>query len=105
MSRMSAARQPDFFAPQDDLFDCAAGPEAEADRLELAARARAELAAMLERARGAARLPWADYTQATLAELRFDSLSRRLPEQDGAALREAFGAELDRLYALEPRRD
>lgn len=93
-------RQADLFAPP-DLFDAAASAEDEDDRLELMAMARAEMAALLERARGAARLPWSDYTQATLAEMRFDGLSRQVPPDEGEALRAAFAAELDRLYALE----
>lgn len=102
MQHGSLGRQADLFATGSDLFDGAVAPEEdEADRLELMAMAREEMAALLDRARGAARLPWSDYTQATLAEMRFDGLSRRLPEEEGAALRAAFAAELDRLYALE----
>lgn len=102
MSRGSLGRQADLFAPMPDLFDGATPSDMdEADRLELMAMARADMAALLERARAAARLPWADYTQATLAEMRFDGLSRQVPEAEGAELRAAFAAELDRLYALE----
>ena len=102
MSRASLGRQADLFAATGDLFDALAPTpeEAEADRIELMAMARSELAALLDRARGAARLPWSDLTRAALAELRFDSLSRQVPEDEGAALREAFAVELDRLYAL-----
>jgi hypothetical protein len=98
-------RQADLFASPRDLFDPVAAPVAdEADRRELEAMARDEMAALLGRARGAARLPWADYTQATLAEMRFDGLARHVPADEGAALRAAFAAELDRLYALEEQR-
>jgi hypothetical protein len=45
-------------------------------------------------------LPWKDLTQATLAELRFDSIAGWLPEDEAAALRAEFHRELDRLYAL-----
>jgi hypothetical protein len=53
----------------------------------------------LARVREAAALPWKDLTQATLAELRFDSIAGWLPEEEAAALRAAFHRELDRLYA------
>lgn len=64
---------------------------------------RRELSAMLEAYRAAARLPEGDLTKATVAELRFHSLARALPEAEAAALTTAFDAELDRLYALEER--
>lgn len=62
---------------------------------------RRELAAMLETYRAAPRLPDGDLTKATVAELRFHSLARWLPEEEAKALITAFDAELDRLYALE----
>ena len=62
---------------------------------------RAILLGMLDLARGAARLPWPDYTQSALAELRFEGLARWLPEPEATKLRAAFAAELDRLYAAE----
>lgn len=62
---------------------------------------RRELAAMLDTWRGYARLPEGDFTKATVAELRFHSLARALPEAEAAALTAAFDAELDRLYALQ----
>jgi hypothetical protein len=46
----------------------------------------------------AAALPWKDLTQATLAELRFDSIAGWLPATEAAALRAEFHRELDRLY-------
>jgi hypothetical protein len=62
-------------------------------------RIRNELSGTLARVREAAALPWKDLTQATLAELRFDSIAGWLPEEEAAALRAAFHRELDRLYA------
>jgi hypothetical protein len=53
----------------------------------------------LARVREAAALPWKDLTQATLAELRFDSIAGWLPQDEAAALRAAFHRELERLYA------
>ena len=41
-------------------------------------------------------------TSATVAEIRVDGLCKTLPEPEGSEIREAFFAELNRLYALEP---
>lgn len=68
---------------------------------EFVAMVRDELLATLETARRAERLPWPDLTRATLAELRFRSMSRYLPDDEAAALWAAFDAELDRLHAAE----
>jgi hypothetical protein len=54
----------------------------------------------LARVRDAAGLPWKDLTAATLAELRFDSITGWLPEDEAIALRAEFHRELDRLYAI-----
>lgn len=67
---------------------------------DFVARVRDELTGTLARVRRAASLPWKDLTQATLAELRFDSIAGWLPEDEAAALRAEFHRELDRLYAL-----
>lgn len=102
MSRRQS--QPDLFATsQTDLFGKAAARESayvvtEADR----APVRRDLYALLEKAEKAERLPW-DYTQAALAEMRMDSMSKWLPEDEAASLRQRFADELDRLYALEPQ--
>lgn len=85
---------------QPDLFAAAAAEGAACDP-ELVALARRDLAAMLDHARAAVVFPWRDYTQSTLAELRFDGLLRALPEADRPALYQAYADELDRLYALE----
>ena len=68
---------------------------------DFVARIRRELGATLGSVRGAARLPWPDLTQATLAELRFHSIARWLPGGEAAELRAAFEAEMARLYAAE----
>jgi len=86
-----------------DLF--AAPPQADAPyRVTEADRApvRRDLYALLEKAQKAERLPW-DYTQAALAEMRVDSMSKWLPDDEAANLRQLFADELDRLYALEPQ--
>jgi hypothetical protein len=90
---------------QPDLF--AAAPQAEEPyRVTEADRApvRRDLYALLEKAQKAERLPW-DYTQAALAEMRVDSMSKWLPDDEAASLRQRFAEELDRLYALEPQPD
>lgn len=69
--------------------------------LDFVARIRAELEATLNTVRGAERLPWTDLTRTTLAELRFHSIARWLPDEEEAALRAAFETEMTRLYQLE----
>lgn len=86
-----------------DLF---ATPEKAAERYQVTEAdrvpVRRDLYALLEKARNAERLPW-DYTQAALAEMKIDSMSKWLPEAEAADLRQRFADELDRLYALEPQ--
>lgn len=74
---------------------------AEPPPTDFVARIRDELNGTLARVRAAA-LPWKDLTQATLAELRFDSIAGWLPEAEAPAFRAEFHRELDRLYALLP---
>lgn len=85
---------------QPDLFENAVKYPPAALPDEFLARIREELTGTLTRVREAAALPWKDLTAATLAELHFDSIARRLPEDEAAALRVEFRRELDRLYAL-----
>lgn len=85
--------QPDLFAAPSPVHDVRQDPL-------LICRARSEAGALLAMARGAARMPWRDHTESALAELRFESLLSWLPEAEAAPLRDAFAAELDRLYAL-----
>jgi hypothetical protein len=54
--------------------------------------------------RAAELLLWPDLTRTTLAELRFNSIARWLPEDEAAALRQEFDAEMARLYDAEDRR-
>ena len=68
------------------------------------ARIRGELETTLCAVRQADSLPWPDLTRATLAELRFHSIAGWLPEREAATLREAFEAEMRRLYHLEENR-
>jgi hypothetical protein len=68
---------------------------------EFVARIRSELEATLRTVQRAATLPWPDLTRATLAELRFHSIARWLPEGEASALRAAFEAEMARLYESE----
>lgn len=85
--------QPDLFAASRP----AGGGDAPRCEVE-AAPIRREVEAVLATARAAARLPW-DPTTATVLEIRVAGQCRLLPEAEGEALREAFFAELDRLYA------
>ena len=64
------------------------------------ARIRDELTGTLARVRDAPSLPWRDLTQATLAELRFNSIAGWLPDDEAAALRTAFQREMERLYGI-----
>ena len=68
---------------------------------EFVARIRSELNETLALVRDAELLPWPDLTRTTLAELRFNSLARWLPDAEAAMLREAFEAEMTRLYDAE----
>ena len=97
------AAQPDLFGtapPHSSPMPGDAPPEAVP--AAYLARIRADAEALLARVTDAERLPWPDYTQSALAELRFEGLARWLPDAEAAPLRGAFARELDRLYALEP---
>lgn len=96
MTSYRSARQLNLFGEAVNL------PSLEAPPADFVQRIRDELIATLVRVREAATLPWKDLTQATLAELRFDSIADWLPESEAAALRSEFHRELDRLYALLP---
>lgn len=97
-----AASQPDLFA------DLAPVPEPQGVRFEatpdFVARIRAELNETLALVRAAELLPWPDLTRTTLAELRFNSIARWLPDAEAAALRSAFDVEMGRLYDAEDER-
>jgi hypothetical protein len=81
------------------------GPAAlEPPPAEFVARIRIELETTLCTVRQAERLPWPDLTRATLAELRFHSIAKWLPEEEAAEIRAAFEAQMKRLYELEDDR-
>ena len=96
-------------SPQTDLF-AELAPASDPAKVvfevtpDFVARIRAELNYTLALVRAAELLPWPDLTRTTLAELRFNSIARWLPEGEAAALRQAFNAEMTRLYDAEDRR-
>lgn len=98
MSRR-VADQPDLFAPApkartgswvDDLE--------EHPGEEFIQRIRDELNGLFDLARASSTFPWRDLTQTYLVELRVNSMSHWLPRPEAVALRQAFAAEMDRLY-------
>ncbi|MGH6902559.1 MAG: hypothetical protein ACREIR_07460 [Geminicoccaceae bacterium] len=95
--------QPDLFADQETTRVERARHALEAPA-EFVARIRAELEATLSTVRQAESLPWPDLTRATLAELRFHSIAGWLPQAEAVSLRDAFEAEMKRLYQLEDER-
>jgi hypothetical protein len=94
-------KQPDLFADQPPVAEMRGPHRFEPPPAEFVTRIRSELEETLCLVRGAAALPWPDLTQATLAELRFHSIARWLPEEEAAALRAAFEIEMTRLYQAE----
>jgi hypothetical protein len=90
--------QYDLFAEEPPEPGQAAAVLVEAPPPDFVARIRAELETTLHRVRTSTSLPWPDLTRATLAELRFHSISGWLPDGEAAALRDAFTAEMARLY-------
>lgn len=97
------AQQPDLFADQPAREDRRHLP-LEQPPADFIARIRAELEGTLRMVREAATLPWPDLTRATLAELRFHSIARWLPEEEAARLRACFETEMVRLYEREDGR-
>ena len=71
---------------------------------DFVARIRAELNETLALVRAAELLPWPDLTRTTLAELRFNSIARWLPDAEATELRSVFDAEMGRLYDAEDHR-
>jgi hypothetical protein len=96
--------QLDLFANQETAPEERAAVAFEQPPAEFVERIRDELVAALGTVREAESLPWPDLTRATLAELRFHSIARWLPEEEASTLREAFEVEMKRLYQLEDNR-
>jgi hypothetical protein len=96
--------QLDLFANEQTPGEERAPIQLEKPPPDFVARVRGELETTLQAVRQAESLPWPDLTRATLAELRFHSIARWLPEQEAARLREAFEAEMERLYRVEDDR-
>ena len=93
---MASPRQGDLFGqdgpdPSDDDFET---PEYHADPDKV----RAELHRILAEARAAKAMPWDD-KRAALYRTIFPQMTNWLPEEEGAQLRFAFMAELERLKA------
>lgn len=65
---------------------------------------RRELVGTVAMVRAADGLPWPDLTQMTLAEMRFRSISRYLPDAEAAELRAAFDSAMERIYEIENRK-
>jgi hypothetical protein len=104
MSIHRAARQPDLFEAARPTPDGGyAALLKEPPPAEFIERIRAELIATLAMTREAAALPWKDPTAATLAELRFNSITNWLPTAEGEALRESFNREMARLWDVAAR--
>lgn len=97
-------RQPDLFeASQPAAGGNYAALLREPPPADFIDRIRNELTGTLARVREAGRLPWSDPTAATLAELRFNSITNWLPAAEAEALRESFGREMARLWAIAAR--
>lgn len=80
---------------QPDLFGPAPAPVYRPDL----AKVRARLHKILGEARAAAALPW-EPARVSLYRTIVPDMCRHLPEEEGAALRRAFEAELKRLTAV-----
>ena len=94
---MTRDRQLDLFPDNDEpeLFDTDAAPVVyRPDPNEV----RAELLTILAEARAARRLPW-EPGRARLYRTIFPQMTLWLPEEEGAQLRFAFEAEMERLDA------
>jgi hypothetical protein len=104
MCSARSARQPDLFeADRESSGGCYAALLQEPPPPDFIKRIRYELIGTLAMARQAARLPWKDPTAATLAELRFNSITNWLPASEAEALCEAFNREMLRLWDIAAR--
>jgi len=91
-----SARQPDLFftQPSPELFDQQPERKYTADPDQV----RAKLYKLLAEAKAAASMPWDERTL-RLHQTVFPQMTNWLPEDEGAQLRFAFAAELERLKA------
>jgi hypothetical protein len=94
MSKAHGAAQSDLFAAEAGDVSTGGEPPPES----FVARIRDELTATLARVTAADTLPWADGTKALLAEMRFHSVAKWLPESEAAELCNRFEAAMARLY-------
>jgi len=99
-----SSSQPDLFAEPRSAGGEYASVSFEDAPPDFIARIRSELEATLIKVQQASLLPWPDLTQATLAELRFNSVAGWLPEAEALSLRARFETEIARLYQLEDER-
>jgi len=99
MAIYRSPRQPDLFGtPQSGSERGYAALLQEPPPPDFIERIRQELTDTLAMVRIARSMPWGDLTKATLAELRFNSITNWLPSAEACALRESFGHEMARLW-------
>src|SRR5216683_4601683 len=104
MPTYRSRRQPDLFEPARPSRESGnAALMREPPPADFIERIRNELVGTLVMTREAAALPWKDPTAATLAELRFNSITNWLPAAEGEALRESFNREMARLWDVAAR--
>jgi hypothetical protein len=101
MATYLSSRQPDLFgSPKSPCDGGYAAPLQEPPPADFIERIRRELTDTLAMVREAVAMPWKDLTVATLAELRFNSITNWLPLAEANALRECFAREMARLWAI-----
>jgi hypothetical protein len=99
MATYRSSRQPDLFQVAQPACDGGyAALLEEPPPLDFIERIRQELTDTLAMVRIARSMPWGDLTKATLAELRFNSITNWLPSAEANALRESFAREMARLW-------
>jgi len=91
---MSRSSQPDFFAAQADLL----GPPPKQSYTPSLAKVRAELNAVLEKARLAKEMPWTA-KEVAFWKTVFPQMTNWLPSEEAGQLRSAFMEEISRLEA------
>jgi hypothetical protein len=91
---MSRSSQPDLFGTQSDLF----GPPPKPSYAPSLEKVRAEINKVLEKARIAKDMPWTA-KEVSFWKTVFPQMTRWLPEDEAAQLRQAFTEEICRLEA------